>query len=144
MTKTNKQQQPISINFSKEIPPVYEKCKEQFEVDWDKGVIITYGDTIYCKYDITPDKIAHEVTHIFQQFGIKKEDWWEQYLTNDRFRKEMEIEAYKNEFDWVYKNIKCKNKRFQMANNMALDLSGYMYGNMMTRNEALVAINYRR
>ena len=33
------------MKFSKEKPVVYNRCKEAFGIDWDEGIIITYGDT---------------------------------------------------------------------------------------------------
>jgi len=34
---------------SREIPEIYWELKKHFKINWGKGVIITYGDIVYCK-----------------------------------------------------------------------------------------------
>ena len=62
------------MKISHKKPKIYDKCREVFGVDWDKGIIMTYGDTAYCKYDLPDHLIAHEETHTRQQakYGIDK------------------------------------------------------------------------
>lgn len=127
------------MKISHEIPPIYYKCKEQFGVDWNKGVIITYGDTIYSKDKITPDLEVHEATHIKQQKEIGVEKWWERYFKDKEFRLEQEKEAYINQYNWIKKNIKDRNTktrlRYHIIKSMVL-----FYGDMINEEDALKII----
>ena len=35
------------MKISKEIPNIYYSLKDNFGVDWERGLVIAYGDTIY-------------------------------------------------------------------------------------------------
>lgn len=96
---------------SKEKPPVYDRCVEQFGVDWRKGVIITYGDTIHCRWKIKEPKLTHEKTHIQQQLEYGVEEWWNRYFIDEKFRLDQELEAYLNEIEWIKKHIWDLNRK---------------------------------
>jgi hypothetical protein len=123
--------------LQKEKPPNWEKLITIFPVDWDMGVIVTYGSHIYCKYELREDKLVHERTHIKQQKEYGVEKWWERYYIDREFRLAQELEAYKNEAEWVRENITDRNKRHLMIRRICIDLSSPMYGNLLTRSEAL-------
>jgi hypothetical protein len=123
------------MKLSKQKPPIYDKCVEHFGVDWEDGVIFTYGDTIYCKYDLSDNKIVHESTHIRQQ-GDDPDGWWEKYFNDSKFRLQQELEAYKNESDWINKNIKDRNHKTQIIVENARALASSMYGNIISFSEA--------
>lgn len=106
--------------FSKQIPPVYEKCHEQFGVNWSKGVIITYGDTIYCKYDLTPDKIAHESVHVKQQSKMDKDVWWDRYFSDSKFRLQQELEAYRAEANFIRRTVGDRNDRARLFRDIPI------------------------
>ena len=125
------------MKLSKEKPPIYQKCVDKFGIDWEKGIIFTYGDTIHCKYDLTPDKIVHEKTHIKQQEEYGRDKWWDRYFEDVEFRLSQEIEAYKNEANFIKKNIKDRNSQFKLIHGIAKDLSSSIYGNIITYSEAL-------
>jgi hypothetical protein len=120
-------------------PPIYNKCVEVFGVNWDDGVIFTYGDTIYCKNEIPDYKIAHESTHIKQQ-GNNPDEWWARYFVDTEFRLQQEIEAYLAE-NKILNKIKDRNARFRIKDFNARCLSGKMYGNIISYNEALKMLN---
>lgn len=123
------------ITISSDIPDIYYKCKEKFGVDWDKGVIFTYGPMIYCKYELSLAKMVHENVHVYQQ-GEDPKAWWEKYFEDVSFRLNQEVEAYRAEAKFVKSNIKDRNKAARLINQMAVDLSSSMYGNICTMNEA--------
>lgn len=128
--------------FIKNTPPpdnIYSKIVKKFGVSWEKGVVFTYGDIIYTKYPLTSDLLEHELVHVRQQNDFRggKDAWWAKYLTNDQFRLEQELEAYKRQFNWAKNNIKDRNRLFMILNQSARDFSGAMYGNLMTYEEAL-------
>lgn len=103
----------MDIKYSKNIPPIFFKCKKEFGVTWDMGIVITYGDTIYSKFgdNITEDLKVHESTHVRQQLGIGKDIWWDKYFNDRDFRYVQEIEAYKNQLNYINENC---NKKYQI------------------------------
>ncbi len=117
-------------------PLIYEKCVEQFGVNWEDGVIFTYGNEIFCKYNLPPIKLIHEMTHIRQQ-GNNPKEWWDKYFEDKEFRLEQEKEAYLNESKWLKENVKDRNQRFTVIYKNAKDLSSSMYGNIISFSEAL-------
>lgn len=125
----------VNLQTSKETPPIYNEIRKYLKVNWDNGVIICYGDTAYCKYDIPPDKLAHESVHVEQQ----KDDpdkWWNRYLKDVEFRKEQELEAYRFEADFIKRYVKDRNARWILLNDIAKDMSSSMYGGIWTFEEA--------
>lgn len=122
------------MKLSKQKPPIYEKCRQKFGVDWDKGIIITYGDTVYCKYDLPPDLIAHEAIHVKQQKYIGKDKWWEQYFSSPEFRLLQEVEAYTAQLKWAKQNYSRQARR-ALFRKCVHDMAT-LYGNMCTKEEA--------
>ena len=61
-----------------EKPPadLYKRIQEKFPVDFEKGIIITYGEDVYCKYDLSTQKVVHEMVHTIQQSKMGKDIWW--------------------------------------------------------------------
>lgn len=128
-----------TIKYSKEIPDIYYVCKDKFGVNWDDNIIFTYGDTIYCKTDIPEDLKVHEATHIRQQKSGAKE-WWDRYLNDNAFRLDQEVEAYKNQYNYLKIVIKDRNKLFLHKHRIAKDLSSYIYGNIISYSDALALL----
>ena len=118
-------------------PKIFEKIKAVFPVDWESGVIVTYGDNVYCSQDISPDLEIHEGIHIEQQSKMDKDEWWDKYLTDKSFRLSQEIEAYRRQFDWIKKNIKDKNTAFRIMKFHLDNLCSPMYGSIITTGEAI-------
>lgn len=127
------------IKFSVEKPPVYERCKDMFGIEWDKNIIITYGDTIHCKIPISPDLKVHETTHVKQQLSTGKDIWWEKYFTDKSFRLSQELEAYRNQLTYVNKNYNRK-ARVHIKKHIIYCMPN-LYGNMCTKKEAEKMLN---
>ena len=70
--------------ISNEYPPNYEEIKKAFNLV--KGVVFTYGNTIYNPDNIKINKLLleHEKVHIRQQ-GTNPEEWWKRYLIDKDF-----------------------------------------------------------
>jgi hypothetical protein len=132
------------VKFSKQKPPIYEKCEEMFGVKWKKGIIMTYGDTVHCKYKLKEPKITHESVHVDQQMKIGKEDWWSRYFEDDKFRLDQEVEAYRAEIKWIRHNVKGMDLKSRMIEKIVQDISSEMYGNMVSEKEALELLDVRR
>lgn len=125
-------------------PPahIYDPCVEKWGVDFNKGIVFTYGDTIHSKDPIPRDLMVHELTHVRQQREIEggADAWWEKYLSDDEFRLSQELEAYRKQYQWVKNNVKDRNQQAKDLQFFAQCLSGPMYGNLMTQREAMKAI----
>lgn len=112
---------------------------------WEKGLIVTYGDTYYSAEDISKDLVVHESTHARQQEVCGGPDvWWNLYFTNPVFRLDQEIEAYKAQFAYFNKEewaqLTRNDRRYRshaILEWMAVSLSGPAYGRMITYNKAL-------
>ena len=122
--------------LSKEQPNIYPLLHQAFGVEWENGIIITYGDTVHCKYDLTPDKIAHEQVHVDQQRAQGKLFWWSMYLFSSKFRLDQELEAYRAEAAFIKERVRDRNLRAKCITDICRDLSGPMYGNIITFDEA--------
>lgn len=120
---------------SNSIPPIYQRCKDAFGIDWDKGVIITYGDTIYCKFPLPYDLLEHEKVHIRQQEETGADEWWERYFLEPDFRLSQELEAYRRQVIALKEYMFDKNKRFKVYNFIWKSMAD-MYGGMCTLEEA--------
>ena len=123
------------MKISHEKPTIYEKLKEVFNVDWDKGITIAYGDTVYSKFPLPPDLKVHEQIHLDQQKALGVEEWWKQYIESREFRLSQETPAYKAQVDFIRKNVNDRNARFAMIDKLARDMST-LYGDMVTYSEA--------
>lgn len=125
-----------------ERPPVADKIKEVFGLEYDDGhIIVTYGENIHVKGGyITNELFAHEVTHIMQQKEEGPIRWWLRYFVDKDFRLKQELEAYQNQYRYILDQMKDKNVRYKHLLFMAKCLSGQMYGNMMTPEEAVKLI----
>jgi len=131
------------VNISKEKPPqwILDAVKEKWGVVWESTVIFTYGDIISTSSgSMTEDLIAHEQTHVRQQKAMGADLWWKRYLEDDEFRYSQELEAYRNQYQWLVKNIKDRNEVFKYLEHYARSLSGAMYGNMVQYSVAFKLI----
>ncbi len=124
------------IFYSTGKPPnnLYNRCREKFGVDWDQGVIFTYGNTIYCKYPITEDLKVHESTHVKQQAAMGAETWWSKYFENPEFRLSQEVEAYRNQYNYIKENYNRHHRKFLYKHIISSMVN--MYGDMVTEDEA--------
>lgn len=133
------------VKISNEKPPswILAEVKEKFGVDWNSNVIFTYEDLITTSTgEMTEDLIAHEQTHTRQQleFVGGADAWWRKYLDDPEFRFKQELEAYRNQYEWLIKNIKDRNEVSRFLMHYAKTLSGKMYGNMVDFGTAMTMI----
>lgn len=104
------------------------------------GVVFTYGRTIYNPFNgqLSTDLIHHESVHARQQ-GDDPEGWWDRYIEDRAFRLSQEIEAYSSQYAFLkthYSREKCR----RMIGPMSTALSSPLYGNLISKREARVAI----
>lgn len=126
----------------KDFPPNFDDiCLAIPDVRDKEGVVFTYGDTIYNPYggDVQDHLDIHESIHYKQQSEIGIEEWWRRYLTDEKFRLDQEVEAYQEQYRFVFK----KYGRIVATNflrDIANDLSSEIYGNILDRKSARKAI----
>jgi hypothetical protein len=120
-------------------PPNIDDIKKVFPIG--ENVIFTYGNTIYNpgRGNIDLALMAHEQTHSIQQ-GDKVKEWWERYLKDKEFRLSQELQAYQVQYRYYCKAIKDRNQRYRFLNRLAGDLSSEIYGNIISRSEAIKQI----
>lgn len=123
-------------------PIIYKRLRKEFHVSWEDGVIITYFPHIYWRGgdQLPQEKVAHEKVHLRQQEKLTPEVWWDRFFTDKEFRLQQEVEAYKSEIEYLRRMVPDRNKRFKMIQSIAKDLSGFIYGNMCTYQEAMILL----
>jgi hypothetical protein len=122
------------IKTSTQPPKVYEQCRKQFGVSWESGIIMTYGDTVHCKFPLSDDLIVHEAIHVKQQTEMDKDEWWDKYFNDKKFRLSQEVEAYRNQMEYLKLNS-SRDYRRMMKKKIIKDMST-IYGGMCTAKEA--------
>lgn len=132
---------PTILKVSSHFPrmDIYSQCKKQFGISWDRGIVITIGETAHTKSgNLSPDMIVHESTHVHQQINYKggPDAWWKKYFRDKEFRLDQELEAYKAQAEYFRKNSPNVKKKFEYIwNSMAT-----CYGGMVTYEEAMELI----
>lgn len=136
-----------SIQIKQDLPPskIYDRAKELFgdAVDfYKKNTVFAYDGVIYSKDIPDPALFEHESVHIIRQnmHDNGPDGWWEEYFTNNQFRLDEEILAYKAQYKVAKRIIKDRERLFNYVNDIAGALSGPMYGNLISKSEAKVII----
>lgn len=135
---TSERTSKSNVKIVQKYPPNYKAiCKAIPGVKDNPNIIFTYGDTVYSpSTDDLPDHLRqHEATHVSQQTQMGKDEWWDEYLKNPEFRLKQELQAYRAQYKVV---VKKRDWRYTEAILKAIstDLSGAMYGNILTYPEA--------
>lgn len=121
----------IKIGF----PPNIEEIRNTFELSGHE--IFAWDGIIYSPSQDLPEwLIEHEKIHFKQQNG-DPEGWWNRYLSDEQFRLDQEIPAHVKEYKVYCSKIKDRNSHFKKKIELARRLSGKMYGNMISMNEAM-------
>lgn len=127
----------------KQFPPNYDIiCKHLPAVKRQPSIVFTYGDTIYNPqgHNLRPDLLVHEEVHVQRQKN--PEEWWSEYLTDVRFRLSEELEAYREQYIFIEANYN-RSMRREILSSIAKDLSGPMYGNLISKKQAIELITER-
>ena len=125
-------------------PPNFKAIEKRFGPLSD-SVIFTYGGNIYVPAggEIASHLMVHEEIHSKQQ-GDNPKSWWKRYLKDEKFRLEQEVEAYRAQFSFFKRTIKDRNRQTRFLYKIAADLSGTMYGSIVTHREAMSLITRGR
>lgn len=124
-------------------PPIIDEARNIFRLP--VGVIFTYGKKIYNPSGRPIDEhlYLHEKKHSEQQ-GDSPDLWWRRYLSDVDFRLSQEIVCYQLQYQSAKKLIKDREKLNKYVVRLANDLSGEMYGSILTFSEAFEAIKSER
>lgn len=107
-----------------------------------EDTIYPFGMTIYnpSGKPIPEDILIHEAVHIGQQ-GKDPQKWWDRYILDKDFRLSQELEANKEQYKYICKLTKDREKRNQALIAMAKNVSGEVYGGIINFYEAYQKIN---
>lgn len=121
-------------------PPNYEEVSKFFNLPEKVAVFFTYGDCMYnpSMAKITPELIRHEETHVEQQQASEEvaNIWWQRYVKDPVWRVEQEAEAYGAQYAFYCQGEKDRNKRAVYLHEIAIHLSGPIYGNAIDHADA--------
>jgi len=119
-----------------ENPPNIDQIRLRFDLSGFTPVF-AYGDCLYnpSGQDISPDLMAHEEHHAQQQKHYRVSDWWSRYLVDDSFRFHQELEAFGEQYKFIYNKLD-RHYRRQYLKEFAKQLSSKMYGNVTTKEQA--------
>lgn len=130
------------MKVSDERPMIMDEVERRFPAaSWEKGTIVAFFPFVYCKFKLAPSKVVHEGCHLRAQEKMGVEDWWARYFDYPEFRLEEEICAYAEEASFVRSVVRDRNLAFRMIRDMALELSGPLYGNLISYGAALKIID---
>jgi hypothetical protein len=119
-------------------PPNIDKIREVFTLK--PGIVFTYEGKLYNPDGgptVSDDLLAHEETHVVQQKEIGGSDaWWSKYFVDIDFRLEQELEAYRNQYRYALEHYNRPARR-RLLKHISKDLSGVMYGNIISEEEAV-------
>lgn len=124
--------------ISTEKPEIYPRIQAAFGDVWDKGVLITYGDTVHVKKGgLSPDLRDHEQVHIDRQaiYPGGGAAWWDEYLANPKFRLDEELIAYQKQAKYIRAMVSNPRKQEEKLEWIRKCLSDSSYGNMVTYEE---------
>lgn len=123
------------------LPPNYEQiCQAIPAVRKNKAIVFVYAPNIYSPagIELRPDLIAHEEVHVTRQ-GDDPQAWWDQYLVDTDFRLREELIAYQAQYAYMVEHY-SRERRRGILSSIAKDLSGPMYGGIITKQQAIKLI----
>lgn len=121
-----------------EYPPNYKQITAAIPaVAKNKAIVFVYAPNIYSPagIELRPDLLVHEEVHVKRQ-GSDPDAWWEQYLVDKDFRLREELIAYQAQYKYMLEHYD-RSKRRAITASIAKDLSGPMYGGIITKEQAI-------
>src|SRR3990167_1931247 len=118
---------PNDIKFINEFPPFFQDIIKA-GMKPEPTTIYPFSNVIYnpSGLDIPQDVMIHEAVHIRQQ-GENPADWWQKYITDKDFRLNQELEANQEQYKFVCKVFKDRNKQARTLLAIARNMSGEVY-----------------
>ncbi len=103
----------------------------------ERTTIFPFGLKIYNPSGelIPQDVMIHEAIHIRQQ-GKNPKEWWNRYILDKSFRLSQELEANREQYKFICKLTKDREKRNKALIAMARNVSGEVYGKLISFSRA--------
>lgn len=113
-----------------EYPPIIEEIAAKFPQCLEKGVIFSWGDSIYNPSAGTIPKqiLAHEAVHGQRQLVDGIEKWWKLYIEEETFRFQEELPAHQEEYKVYCTMTNDREQRARYLHRIACRLAGELYG----------------
>jgi len=113
------------MKITTEKPPfwIHNRLKDITGCSFSKGMIVTVGDTIHSFRVLSDDVIAREKIHSLQQSIMGTEEWWKEYLINDRFRMSQDIESYREQYRYLKEVSNNHVKALRLSHQVSKELS---------------------
>lgn len=126
------------VNIVKGYPPNIDAIDAVFKVRGKRGMLYTYGDTIYVPdgHDPSPEIRAHESVHYVRQTKQGITAWWDRYLVDPEYRLAEELPAHHAEYCQFCALHRDANQRVKFLYTIAGRLSGPLYGGLVDHNKA--------
>lgn len=126
--------------IDKKWPPNIADIRSAFNITGLNYIVYTYGQKIYNPSGNTlpSELIVHEAMHGEQQRKMGPKKWWAKYLKDPQFRLDQELEAYRAQ--WVALGNDSRQYKKFVLRRITKDISGRMYGNLISREEAKALI----
>jgi hypothetical protein len=126
------------VNIVDGWPPNILAIAEALPEAREKGVIFTYGPTIYAPggVKLDPPLLAHEQVHCDQQAHWGVDTWWASYIANPKFRLQEELAAHRAEYKVFCRSAADRNERSRYLAHIAYRLSGPLYAGLITQQRA--------
>lgn len=123
------------MNVSYSFPPNFPEVVAAFPAAKQKGVVFTYGDTVYnpSKVDICKSLMAHEEVHAKRQTNPVV--WWDLYIRDAKFRFKEEALAHQREYQVATEGLGRPLRRRTLA-SIAKRLCSPLYGGLLGFEEA--------
>ena len=138
-SSSNEPQRHMTQRIVQEFPPLYDELAQVFGLAGKRGVIFSWGHTIYNPYGrmIPPHLIAHEAAHGARQGSSDAtiRAWWSRYIDEPRFRLEEEVIGHTAELQWWLKHGN-RNERRRALRTVATRLASPLYGPVIGRSAA--------
>lgn len=116
-------------------PPNYDELDAVFHVRGKKGVIFTWGDTIYnpSGISVSAELKAHEGVHFSRQTNHTPaiESWWRRYIDDPEFRLGEELPAHRAEYKAFCNRVRCYRSRISYCTAIAARLASPLYGALL-------------
>jgi len=132
------------MDILEQFPPNINEIRQYLDVDKHKP-FFCYGNTLYnpFKQIIPEDILFHESIHAKQQTNYFSPDfWWQKYLMDREFRKEVELEAFARQYLWLKQYVPEKAYR-EALEDFSVILSSDLYDLNLNKYQARTLLSIK-
>jgi len=128
---------PNFLKIVQGLPPNFDDIVKVFPNATAKGVVFTYGKTLYNPSGgvVSKPLLAHEEAHSQRQ-GEDAAGWWKKYMNGPDFYLFEEIIGHRAEYQKICELTQDREVRFQALRHIAGRLSSSLYNKAITPAQA--------